>query len=668
MGKIKIRSKNNIKIVDLLQELKLSEGDFYRILKEMNIRVEEGQKNLDQQKAASVRRYIKEQQRRAELQGQTIGIPSIIKVQDLADRLELPVGEVLSMLLKNGVTATLNDDVDYDTAAIIAADLGYNTEEAVEELEKDVLTPEKMEEILKKENPKEQEDRPPVVTIMGHVDHGKTTLLDSIREANVVKGEAGGITQAISGYQVEHKGRTITFIDTPGHETFEFMRKRGASLADIAILVVAADDGVKPQTKEAVSHAREANVPIVVAINKIDKEGANLEKVKTELSELDLQPEEYGGKTVVVPVSALKKEGIDELLEMVLLTADITPPKAIPNRAALGSVIESHLDKNLGPLATILVHTGTIETGNDIVVGRETGRVRRMTDFNGKSVTKAGPSMPVTLVGLSGVPHAGDIVQVVEETSEARSKAASRRAPVKRLSGGGDENDEKKTLALVIIADSQGSLEAIQQTVEAMMPKEVRLSIIRAEVGTVTDSDVLTAAAGGAVVYAFNTNVSGMSRKLAEKENVDIKSYDVIYHLSEDVRAEIEKRLPVEIVRTDIGKLKVLKVFFATQKRRIVGGEVAEGKLLTGAKVIVRRPSLADKDSKEDPEKDKSIVGEGEIVEMQREKTTIKEAQKGDQVGLTVEGKGKIKEGDVLDVYTVEEVRKPLDSSGSTKK
>lgn len=661
MGKIKIRSKNNIKIVDLLQELKLSEGEFYRILKEMNIRVEEGQKNLDQQKAASVRRYIKEQQRRAELKGQTIGIPSIVKVQDLANRLELPIGEVLGMLLKNGVMATLNDDVDYDTAAIIASDLGYNTEEAVEELEKDVLTPEKMEEILKKENPKEQEDRPPVVTIMGHVDHGKTTLLDSIRETNVVKGEAGGITQAISGYQVEHKGRAITFIDTPGHETFEFMRKRGASLADIAILVVAADDGVKPQTKEAASHAKEANVPIIVAINKIDKEGVSLDKVKTELSEMDLQPEEYGGKTVVVPVSALKKEGIDELLEMVLLTADITPPKAIPNRAALGSVIESHLDKNLGPLATILVHTGTIEAGNDIVVGREVGRVRRMTDFNGKIITKAGPSVPVTIVGLGGVPHAGDIVQVVEETSEARSKAA-RRAPVKKLSGGGDENDKRKTLALVLIADSHGSLEAIQQTVEAMMPKEVRLSIIRAEVGTVTDSDILTAAAAGAVVYAFNTSVSGMSRKLAEKENVDIKSYDVIYHLSEDVRVEIEKRLPVEIVRTDIGKLKVLKVFFATQKSRIVGGEVAEGKLSTGAKVIVRRPSLADKETKGDPDKDKSIIGEGEIIEMQREKTDIKEAQKGDQIGITIEGKGKIKEGDVLDVYTLEEVRKPLDS------
>jgi translation initiation factor IF-2 len=432
-------------------------------------------------------------------------------------------------------------------------------------------------------------------------------------------------------------------------------------LADIAILVVAADDGVKPQTKEAVSHAREAGVPIVVAINKVDKEGANIEKVKTELSELDLQPEEWGGKTVVVPVSALKKEGIEELLEMVLLTADINPLKAVYDRSALGSVIESHLDKNLGPLATVLIHTGTLETGDDVAVGKAAGRIRRMTDFRGKQVSKAAPSMPVTVVGLSEVPQAGDIVQAVEKTSEARSKAASRRAPVKKLSGG-DEDDERKTLALVLIADSQGSLEAITQTVEAMMPKEVRLSIIRAEVGTVTDSDVLTAAAAGAIIYAFNTNVGGMSRRLAEKEGVEVKSHNVIYRLSEDVRGEIEKRLPVEVVRTDVGKLKVLKVFFSTQRKKIVGGEVAEGKVLTGAKVTVKRSASTDKGSKSDPEKDKSKVGEGEIVEMQREKTDIKEAQRGDQVGLTIEGKGKIKEGDVLEIYTVEELRKPLDN------
>ena len=659
MGKLKIRSKNNIKIVDLLQDLKLSESELFRILKEINVRMEEGQKNLDQQEAASVRRFLNEQRRRAELKSVQIGLPSIIKVQALAKKLELPVGEVLSILLRNGVMATLNDDIDYDTAAIIAADLGYNTKEDVEELEKDFLTPEKLDEILKKEKPEEQTARPPVVTIMGHVDHGKTSLLDAIRSTNVAKGEAGGITQAISSYQADYKGRTITFVDTPGHETFKFMRRRGASLADIAILVVAGDDGVKPQTKEAVSHAQEAGVPIVVAINKIDKESANLEKVKTELSELGLQPEEWGGKTVVVPVSALKKTGIDELLDMVLLTTDIDPPKAVVNRQALGSVIESRLDKNLGSLATVLVHTGTLQVGDYVVAGKTTGRVRRLLDWRNKPVNSAGPSVPVTIIGLNDVPNAGDVVQAVEETSEARTKVASRRAPVKKLTSG--EDDGRQVLAVVIIADSHGSLEAITQTIEAMIPSDVKLSIVRADVGTVTDSDVLTAAAGNAIVYAFNTTVSGMSRKLADKEGVEIKNFDVIYHLSEDVRLEIEKRLPVDIVKTDLGKLKVLRVFFSTPKKKIVGGEVTQGKIRAGSKVIIRRPSLATNKARTAMgAKDESLIGEGEVVEMQREKTAIKEAQQGDQIGLTIEGKGKIKEGDMLDIYIEEKIRRQM--------
>ena len=661
MGKLKIRSKNNIKIVDLLQDLRLSESELFRILKEINVRMEEGQKNLDQQEAASVRRFLNEQRRRAELKSLQIGLPSIIKVQALAKRLELPVGEVLSILLRNGVMATLNDDLDYDTAAIIAADLGYSTKEDVEELEKDFLTPEKLDEILKKEKTEEQVARPPVVTIMGHVDHGKTTLLDAIRSTHVAKGEAGGITQAISSYQTDYKDRTITFVDTPGHETFKFMRKRGASLADIAILVVAADDGVKPQTKEAVSHAREADVPILVAINKIDKESANLEKVKKELSDLGLQPEEWGGKTVVVPVSALKKKGIDELLEMVLLTADIDQPKAVVDRPALGTVIESRLDKNLGPLATVLIHTGTLQTGDYVVAGKTTGRVRKLMDWRNKSISSAGPSTPVTIIGLSDVPSAGDVVQVVEETSEARTKVASRRAPVKKLTSG--EDDGRQVLALVIIADAHGSLEALTQTAEAMMPPDVKLSIVRADVGTVTDSDVLTAAAGDAIVYAFNTTVSGMSRKLADKEGVEIKMFDVIYHLSEDVRLEIEKRLPVDIVRNDLGKLKVLRVFFSTPKKKIVGGEVTQGKVKVGARAIIRRPSLSNKKSLVAARgKDESLIGEGEIKEMQREKTAITAAQQGDQIGLTIEGKGKIKEGDILDIYIEEKVRRQMEA------
>ena len=400
-------------------------------------------------------------------------------------------------------------------------------------------------------------------------------------------------------------------------------------------------------------------MPIVVAINKIDKESANLEKVKTELSELGLQPEEWGGKTVVVPVSALKKTGIDELLDMVLLTTDIDPPKAVVNRQALGSVIESRLDKNLGSLATVLVHTGTLQVGDYVVAGKTTGRVRRLLDWRNKPVNSAGPSVPVTIIGLNDVPNAGDVVQAVEETSEARTKVASRRAPVKKLTSG--EDDGRQVLAVVIIADSHGSLEAITQTIEAMIPSDVKLSIVRADVGTVTDSDVLTAAAGNAIVYAFNTTVSGMSRKLADKEGVEIKNFDVIYHLSEDVRLEIEKRLPVDIVKTDLGKLKVLRVFFSTPKKKIVGGEVTQGKIRAGSKVIIRRPSLATNKARTAMgAKDESLIGEGEVVEMQREKTAIKEAQQGDQIGLTIEGKGKIKEGDMLDIYIEEKIRRQM--------
>ncbi len=657
MAKMKYRTRNTTKIADLQQELGLSEAALRSVMREVNIRVEEDQKNLDQNEVGRIRRHLNEQRRRAELRGQTITLPPVLPVREFAKRLELPVGEVLSVLLKNGVLASLNDDVDYETASIIAEDLGYRTEEKADEFEKDVLTPEKLEEILKKEPAELQQPRPPVVAIMGHVDHGKTTLLDTIRKSNVARGEAGGITQAISSYQVEYKNHPITFIDTPGHETFEFMRQRGASLADIAILVVAADDGVKPQTKEALSHARAAGVPIIVAINKIDKADANLDRVKSELAELDLTPEDWGGKTVTVPISALKGQGIEDLLEMVLLTAEVDQPKANPARGALASVVESRLDGHLGPLATVLVHTGTLTTGNDVVIGKATGRVRRLLDFRGKTVQHAEPSTPVTIVGLDSVPEAGEILQVVEAQGEAREKAQRHRAPVKSLSKA-DENDQRSTLALVIKADSNGSIEALRQTISAMMPDEVRLSIVRAEAGAVSDSDVLVARAAGALIYAFNINVGGMAKKLADKENVPVKSFKVIYELTDDVRHEIEERLPTDIVHTDLGILKVLKIFFATPRKKIVGGEVAEGTLESPAKAIIWRKTGRDKEE----------IGRGTVTSMQRERQEINHAQMGDQVGLTYEGKGKIKEGDTLELFKEEKVRRTLNGTAKTRK
>jgi translation initiation factor IF-2 len=641
------KARTTVKIADLQQELRLSETELRRVLQENRIRLEEGQKNLDQKEVAIIRQYLNEKRRREELKRQTIAIPSIIKVQDLAQALKVSVGEVLAALLKSGVLATINDDLDYDTAAIIASDLGYTTEESVAALERDVLTPEKLEEILKKEDPNEQHPRPPVVTIMGHVDHGKTTLLDAIRSTNVASQEAGGITQAISSYEAEYKGRTITFVDTPGHETFTFMRKRGVSLADIAVLVVAADDGVKPQTKEAVNHAREAGVPIVVAINKVDKPQANLDMVKSQLAELDLTPEEWGGKTTMVAVSALKKQGIDDLLDMILLTADLIQPKANPNRAALGSIVESKLDKNLGPTAVILVHTGTLRAGDNVVVGRTAGRIRRLMDFRGKVIAEATPSMPAAIVGLEDVPRAGDVLQVVEAKEEAQQKASLRRGLVKTVIKA-DKDDVRPVLALVLKADSQGSLEALEQVIRSMVPADIRLSIIRSDVGDVSDSDILTAKAAEAIVYAFNTRIVGMARKLADKEHVAVRFFDVIYHLSEDVRKEIEERMPVDVIRHDSGRLKVLKVFFSIQKRKIVGGEVASGEIAVGDKAIITRKTGTTTQE----------VGAGEIVEMQREKRALERAQQGDQVGVTYQGKGKIKEGDVLAIIREEKIRR----------
>lgn len=640
------RVKETFKIVDVLQELRLSEGEFFRLLGELKIRLTEGQKNLDGREVASLRQRLNDKRRREEARSKLVALPSIMRVQELATALQVPVGEVLSALLKNGVIATLNNEIDYDTAAIIATDLGYNTQEDVGALERDSLTPEKLDEILKKEDPADQLVRPPVVTIMGHVDHGKTTLLDAIRSANVAAKEAGGITQAISSYQAEHNGRMITFVDTPGHETFIFMRKRGASLADIAVLVVAADDGVKPQTREAVSHALAAGVPIIVAINKIDKAGANIEKTKTELAQLGLNPEEWGGKTVMVPLSALTKQGIPELLEMILLTADLVQPKANPNRPALGSIVESYLDKNVGPIAVALVHTGTLNTGDNVVIGRVAGRIRRLLDFRGRNIAAAGPSTPVTIVGLEAIPAAGDVMQVVEAREEARLKASTRRAPVKTLSKA-DEGDVRPVLPVVIKADSQGSLEALQQVITSLVPPEIRLSIVRADVGYVSDSDILTAQAGGALLYAFKTRLVGTARRLAEKEKVTVKFFDVIYHLIEDVKKEIEARLPWDIVRYEQGRLKVLKVFFSIQKRKIIGGEIADGKVAVGDYAIIWRKTAADREK----------IGQGKIIEMQKEKRAIEQAAQGDQVGLTYEGKGKIKAGDVLEFYREEKVR-----------
>lgn len=669
-----------IKVQDLQQELNLSDSELGRFMQLAGVRLDEGVKRLQDKDAYRIKGLVRDSRRREAKKKETIRLPSIVSVRTFAEKMELPVTEIIKQLLKNGVAATVNEDLDYETAAIIAEDLGYHTEENVTELEQDVLTPEKLAEILTKESVEQQVARPPVVTIMGHVDHGKTTLLDTIRQANVAATEAGGITQKISSYQAKKKGKVITFIDTPGHEAFEFMRKRGAKLADVAILVVAADDGIKEQTKEAIKHAKEAKVPIIVAITKMDKPGADPEKVKRQLAEAELVPEEYGGQTPVVPVSAVKGTGLDDLLDTILLVSEINAPKAITDRAALATVIESRRDPAVGVLAVVLIHAGTLHLGDNLVVGKTAGKVRRIINYDGRSIKEAGPSSPVTIVGIQDLPDAGDIMQAVEEQTEAREKAARVRkvkqinretkvvAPVKKpqtqerrgqhpRDTREQQTEEKpkdliKKLNIVLKADTQGSLEAIRQTVQAMGNNEVAPQILSTGVGNITENDVMSAETSKAVILGFNVNITSTASRMAENSKVTIKSYKIIYELAEEVRKSLEDLLPPIIVREDLGKVSVLKVFFSVRGRQIIGGRVVNGIAKKKEMVQIIRGG--------------QVIAQGKITELQQNKNDAETVKAGMECGITFEGNGKAKEGDSLAIYH-EEIQKRRLQSGRSK-
>ncbi len=640
----------SVKLQDLAAELQLSESELERYLRPAGVAVPEGVKRIPDKDAARLRGFVRDSRRREAKKQETIRLPSIVSVRTFAEKLELPAGEVIKQLLKNGVVATLNEDVDYETAAIIASDLGYTTAEDVAQLEQDILTPEKLEEILTKEDPKHPEPRPPVVTIMGHVDHGKTTLLDTIRASNVAATEAGGITQRISSYQVKKKGKTITFIDTPGHEAFEFMRKRGVSLADVAILVVAGDEGVKEQTVEAIRHAKDAAVPVIVAITKMDKPGAEPERVKRQVADIGLIPEGYGGDVQVVPVSATRGDGVDTLLDTILLVAEVHPPTAVVNRPALATVVEARRDPGMGPVTAVLIHAGTLRVGQSVVVGNTAGTTRQLLDFAGRPIKEARPSMPVTIVGLEDVPRAGDILQVVEERTIARQKAArvrtmaakARRAPDTSAAKTPESTEEaekpkERVLSLVLKADAHGSLEAIQHTVSAMGTPDVRVRILRAEIGNITETDVLTAQAAQGKILGFNVAIAPAAARLAEQHGVEIATYTIIYELAENVRANLEALLPVEVIREDLGKMTVLKVFFTIRGRQIVGGRVTTGAVRAKEQVETIRDSVA--------------VVRGKITQLQQNRKDIESVKAGQECGVAVEGTGMIKEGDTLGIF-----------------
>lgn len=586
-----------------------------------------------------------------------IEIPDTISVNEFAQRAGIPVARLIGELMKNGILASINQEIDYETAAIIAQDFDVKIARKREEHSIETLMGNDLDELLKHEDPEDMVERPPVVVVMGHVDHGKTQILDTIRNADVVSGESGGITQHIGAYQITHNEKRITFLDTPGHESFSAMRARGAMVTDIAILVVAADEGVKMQTEEAYHHAKDAGVPLIIALNKIDKENADPERVKAELGQkLGIELEEWGGNVPVVPCSGLTGEGINDLLDHVLLIAEMEQYKANPNREAIGTVIESHLDKSLGPIATVVVNTGTLQIMDNLVVGASYGRIKKMMDHHGKNLKAVGPSGPVQLAGLSEVPVAGDLVFAVKDESTARDRAKKIAVKLKiteRTSSLAElmsriQQGRLKQLKLIIKADTKGSLEAIRGSLSKIKHPEVGVSIIHSGIGDVTMNDVNMAASSMAVLFAFHVNTPTDIQRLADNIGAEIRDISIIYKLLDDVSQILEGLLDPEIVEVEIGEAQVLQVFFTKKKEMIIGCKVSSGKLENKTKLRVLRGD--------------ELVGEGTITSLQKGKDKANEVAEGHECGVRYEGNIKVEEGDMLQAYKVEKKKRSLTS------
>ncbi|SDZ72940.1 translation initiation factor IF-2 [Selenomonas ruminantium] len=574
-----------------------------------------------------------------------IKLPEMIAVKDLASKMSYTAAEVVKKLFMMGVMATINQEIDFETAALVASEFGVTCEELPPDAD-----PTEIPEI--EDDPKSLKLRPPVVTVMGHVDHGKTSLLDSIRNTHVSAHEAGGITQHIGAYQVNCKGKKIVFLDTPGHEAFTAMRARGAQITDIAILVVAADDGVMPQTIEAINHAKSANVPIIVAVNKIDKPGANPDRVKQELMEHGLVPEEYGGDTIMVPVSAKQQIGIDDLLENVLLVAEVEELKANPNRDARGVIIEAKLDKGRGTVATVLVQNGTLRIGDSVVCGTTYGKVRAMVDDRGNNVKKAGPSVPVEILGLNDVPAAGDILAVLEE-KQARSIAEARVERqrtnlIKSKKVSLDDlfhqiqEGEIKDLNIVVKADVQGSVEALCGSLLKLNKNdEVRVSVVHSGVGAVNESDVMLASASNAIIIAFNVRPDANARRVADTEDVDIRTYRVIYDALNDVKDAMSGMLKPKYKEVVQGRVEIRQVM-KFSKALVAGSYVLEGKIFNNSKIRIIRDNIE--------------VFDGEIDSLRRFKDEVKEVAAGYECGISIIDYRDFKEGDIIEAYTMEEI------------
>jgi translation initiation factor IF-2 len=586
----------------------------------------------------------------------TIELPATITVRELAQSMKSSPIEVIKMLMANGVMANINQQIDFDTAAIVASEMGYEaTLEAQETgVEEDTSEIPLWRRVIADEAPEELQPRPPVVTILGHVDHGKTTLLDAIRHTNVAGGEAGGITQHIGAYQVEHKGGIITFLDTPGHAAFTAMRARGAQGADVVVLVVAADDGVMPQTKEAASHAKAAKVPIIVAMNKMDRSNADPDRVKQQLAEIGLVPDDWDGDTIVVPISAKRQEGLEDLLEAILLVADNIDILANPEGRVIGTVIEAERDKAKGILATLLIQNGSLSVGDVVMVGNSHGRLRAMFDFRGRKIRKAGPSTPVSVMGLNDVPQAGDVFQVVPSEREARALVQERSLQVQQSAATQRsaftleqlydrvQAGEERELKLVIKADVQGSLEPIISSLSDLRDGDISVNILHSETGNIGENDVMLAAASKAVVIGFNVQADASARRLAESEGVSIRLYDIIYRLMEDVEKALKGMLEPEIKETVIGKAEVRAVFRITKIGNIAGCRVVEGEIRRNARIRVLRNG--------------KTVHEGEISSLKHLQDDVREVRQGFECGIALKGFNDVLEGDVFECYTLEKV------------
>lgn len=651
-------------ITELSKKTGLTKDQLRKLFRDLRLPIKPHVKKIEKRWIRRIEEHLQEQKEgraKAEEEAKpqelkTVAIPPRITVKEFATRLDKSVAEVITELLKNGITVNLNESIDFETAAIISEDLGVKVEKAEEEETDETgtkLTSKQLEALLTESDKRNLKPRPPIVVITGHVDHGKTTLLDAIRETQVAAAEAGGITQHIGSYQVSKKGKKITFLDTPGHEAFSAMRQRGTAVTDVAVLVVAANDGVKPQTVEAINFAKAADIPIIVAINKIDLPDADPTRVKKELSEVGVLTEEWGGEAVSVEISAKQNKNLDKLLEMILLVSEVEEPQANPHRPAIATVLESHVDKQEGPVANVLVLTGTLNTGDQVTVGTAHGSVRKLLNYRGEKVQRALPADPVQVFGLNQSPEAGEVVMVEINKKAAKGKAKELKelGKMRRLSAVArtqalEKDQSLLKLPLIVKADVQGSLEAVVETLRGIGTKEVITSLVQTGVGDVTESDVMTAQSTKAVILGFNVKVAPVAKRIAEKEGVIVETFPVIYDLVEDTKKRLAKLLPLETVRTDHGKIRLLAIFRTGKGEMIVGGKVTSGIAVRGARVEVYRND--------------EIIGDGKITDLQHNKKRAEEVKTGLEAGMSYLGDIKLREGDILNLYSEEKKERTL--------